>query len=849
LKVPHRLSTVLLLLCLSLSILAGLPVARATSQTPSVPAALSVAVDPTTLPADSRVYPAVYVSLLDGSGQPTLAVSNITVLFSSSNPTVGSVLNSTLVILAGRAFAVADFETTSVAGTSTVTVSATGLNSASKTVNTAAPTGFPSQIVVSAVPSDVPSLPSYGYGSVIIELEDQAGLPAKAISDTHVQLISSNQVILNVSSQAVIGAGQVSVSASFTTGPVPGTASIIATSSGYQSGSTPVTVSGPAALALKLFALPSKLAACVASVTLCTGTLVVAVTDLSGNPVHAPAPILVHIRSNDTSRVNPTEEVVIPRGNVSSRISYQTTSNPGAAQITVSAAGLSSDIAVVKTYIPEVTVAGKQISLDLEVGPFNLPADDCKCGYATVSLVNASTGVPMIDPSSSESVTLTSSQAFVANFTNKQASITLNLIPGSSYVPTTVTSTFVVGATSLTASAQNRITSFAQVTTIGSVLSRLRITPLFNSNGAQIPADGAQHPAFELSLFDSSGNPVLAPPNTLVNLNSSAGGILSISSPVEIPSGRSAVIVNVTTGVVAGTSNVTAYLNSPAGSILVSSALVATVTPAPSSIAAYIVPSPFIPSPGNTASPLLILQLQNDAGKPARAHDLTNVSITSSNAQISNSTILASINQGGSYVIVPIHPLSSGTTTLTITSQGLATATVQLQVLDSPFAVRLAASSLSIFTNGTATVTLSMTIDGQGVSGANVTWSSTSGTVVPTVSTTNDQGQAAVTFRPTAAGVANVTAVVSSALAPTQDLSTQIIVAAVPQSNNKGLLGTLLSFPYVLLFVAVAAVAVIIAFVLIRRRRRGKEAEGALSEDEQGFSYHRFDPQLGPGAL
>jgi hypothetical protein len=185
-----------------LMILSVLPLSQtvlSASPTPSAPAQLSLSLAPSVLPADGGTYPAVYVSLLDGSGLPTLALSNVTVYLAVSDLDIGTLLNQTVVIHAGRNYATADFKTTGVAGSATISASATGLQPAQTKLTTSIPIGYPTRIVLSTVPSNVPSLPSYS-GKVVVELEDQAGLPAKAVSDTTVQLSSSNTNIVNVDS-------------------------------------------------------------------------------------------------------------------------------------------------------------------------------------------------------------------------------------------------------------------------------------------------------------------------------------------------------------------------------------------------------------------------------------------------------------------------------------------------------------------------------------------------------------------------------------------------------------------------------------------------------------------------
>jgi len=171
------------------------------------------------------------VSLLDGSGLPTLALSNVTVYLAASDLDIGTLPNQTVVIHAGRNYATADSKTTGVAGSATISASVTGLQPAQKELTTSIPIGHPTGMVLSTVPSNVPSLPSYS-GRVVVELEGQAGLPAKAVSDTTVHLSSCNTNIVNVDSYMVVRAGRYTAIAGYVSGLAPGTAIIIAISQG-----------------------------------------------------------------------------------------------------------------------------------------------------------------------------------------------------------------------------------------------------------------------------------------------------------------------------------------------------------------------------------------------------------------------------------------------------------------------------------------------------------------------------------------------------------------------------------------------------------------------------------------
>ncbi|MDG6988568.1 MAG: hypothetical protein JRN21_04495 [Nitrososphaerota archaeon] len=102
------------------------------------PAGLLVTAIPPTLPADSATHEAVVVSLVDGSGDPTLSFTNLTIYLSSSNATVATAPAS-VTLLAGQAFVPVAVTTTSVAGSTVFAASSAGLASGSVRIGTVAP--------------------------------------------------------------------------------------------------------------------------------------------------------------------------------------------------------------------------------------------------------------------------------------------------------------------------------------------------------------------------------------------------------------------------------------------------------------------------------------------------------------------------------------------------------------------------------------------------------------------------------------------------------------------------------------------------------------------------------------
>jgi hypothetical protein len=167
---------------------------------------LSVAVIPPLLPVGTATYPALVISLLDGSDVPTLSLSNLTVFLSSSNESVARV-PSEATFLAGHSFLQVGLSTTNEQGFATVTAASAGLVASSVTVKTvrtvSRATGLalylsPMKGVNGLVGNDV---------AYAIQLVDSAGNPATNASMVNVVMVSSNKTILSGSIVVPMAAG------------------------------------------------------------------------------------------------------------------------------------------------------------------------------------------------------------------------------------------------------------------------------------------------------------------------------------------------------------------------------------------------------------------------------------------------------------------------------------------------------------------------------------------------------------------------------------------------------------------------------------------------------------------
>jgi hypothetical protein len=838
------------------------PSHAATSQS-LAPAALSLSTVPSKLPADNNTYPAVIVAVVDRGGHPTAAIADINVSLTSSQENVGKVI-AEVAIHASETYAIANFTTTHTAGSTTITATTTGLTTASAVVTTVIAVGYPTRLVITAVPDTVPASAA-STGDLILELQDDVGLPAKAISDVPVSLYSSNTNVVNVTAATTaMKQGQYLRQINYTSGFVPGSAVITASATGFASGIATVSVLGSPPLALRLQAQPSAMVACTPSVTSCDGRLVVALTDLNGNPTLAARNIQVQIRTSNLAVANASETTTILEGNISAIATFTVTaSSVGATAdqvtITASSPGLQSGFATIMVYDPAfvspvICTAGPATNCQLAIfaGPNPVLADHRSYSSVVVSLQNPG-GAPAVNDTGPTEVTLTSSVTGVGNFTR----ITFPIPEGRNWAAVTFTSTYQIGTTTLTASAQNVLPVQTQLDTFGPIPSQVVVSAI----SAPLPADGATHPALELSLEDAFGSPAVAASDIPVSLSSSQAEVVGVTDSV-IPAGETFAVLNVTAGIIQGTANVTALVSSFTSGYATSSVDLSTVIPAPSSLVA-VAPNAntVMLTPGaSTQKPFMAVQLADSAGNPARARTPTNITITSSNSTLIAKTLTAEIGVGQDYVRVPLTSAAPGRATLTFSTPGLSVASLSITFLPYPNVDTISGGPTKIFANQTSVISVKAALDGSPQVGVAVDWNASSGGLVivtPSSSntpanssnstqststravaplaavndTTSKTGSSIAIFHPTKTGSVLIVAVVAPGGPLEKTLNFTVQVTIPPPSTGTtakpSLVQQFTSFPLLLVPVGAAGGGGAAAFFVIRRRGKG----GGAGED------------------
>ena len=551
--------------------------------------------------------------------------------------------------------------------------------------------------------------------------------------------------------------------------------------------------------------------------------VVVSLADSSSLPTVALQNITVFLTSSQTNIAGVPDMVTISAGQEYAIANVTTTTTPGIAMITAHAEGLNS---LAPAPVMTVKPSGYPSKLLVFTSPSTfLPRADT--GVVRVEVVDDA-GLPS-KALSDIPVSLSSSNASIASLA--QTSLT---IPSGSILADGSFNTLDPGGAVISAISEGYSSGAALVTVDkadacqGACLPyKLALRVVAGGTPGTLPTDGETYKVLEVSLQTSSSTPSISSSDTVVQLSSDNPNVASVIDFVTIPAGSISALAEITTSALAGIANITAT----AAGLVPATVPVQSVIPAPSRLQTYVAPSDGSAFSSNGNYPILVVQLQDSSGNPARARQDTSIIVTSSNSSLLKSFVTLGISTGNDYVFNYLHTKGTGQSVLTASSQDLVSSQSDLVSVQSPLVVKLQLTSTSlqyIFENQTATFTFSAFLEGQPLQNMNVSWSSSGGHVTPTFSSTGTSGSTSVTFIPGSYGAYNITANSQSPQTGIVSLVYQLIVAQVPPKPAPSLAQQILNLWY---YLVAAVVVVIVAVTYLLRMRRKKQR----AEIEAGF--------------
>jgi hypothetical protein len=541
-------------------------------------------------------------------------------------------------------------------------------------------------------------------------------------------------------------------------------------------------------------------------------SIVVSLEDINFRPSLALSPIRVNLRSSELNVGIVNLTVTIPIGQDYVIATMTTTNIPGATEITASTPNLLPGFATVTTVTPSGLASALRVfSVPDKVFPNTR-------GVIVVELLD-DTGLPA-KSATGVTVSLESTNPSVVLYDQS----TLTIRPGQFYTTVGYTAGPDAGSTAtVSAFSPGYAAGQGQISVVnpGSAPFEVYIRGLFSTNNKKamiMPADGQVYSALEVSLVDNTGVPVPAPPSGVaVQLSSSKNTVIGVNGTVVIPGGQSWTVTQLQTGILQGSSNVTAFAQGYLGS----STDISAVIPAPSRLALYVDPNVKITT--GTTEPLLVVQLQDSNGVPARAKAPTSVLVTAANASVTQGSLTLNITKGEDFVSTFLRTKETGSTVLTASSSGLVTArNIPMSVIAFPVSLVLKPAASFILINQTDQITLTLQFLGAPRQGSNVTWYASGGSIVPSNSNTSSAGTAVAVFTPAAAGLGNVTVVVNDPAIKAQKASAFIIVSLLPVRPPLTPLQLIIRYSFLLL-IPIAAVAAYLVIYFRRRRKKARE--------------------------
>jgi hypothetical protein len=544
---------------------------------------------------------------------------------------------------------------------------------------------------------------------------------------------------------------------------------------------------------------------------------VVSLEDSNNLPTAALSNITIFLTSDQTNIVSVPSSVVISAGQDYAIANVTTTATPGQAMITASSEGLGSPQPV---QVSTVAPSGYPSKLEVFASPgIFLPRADS--GVVRVEVVDQS-GLPS-KAISDIPISLTSSNDSIASLGQTSLTIPAGSIFADGSFITSNPGTAVISATSTGYSTGAGVVTVNHLSACTSSCgaSKLALRVIAAGTPGTLPSDGGTYKVLEVSLETSSGTPATSSSDAVVQLTSDKSELASVPPLVSISAGSISTLATVTTSALAGIANLTAT----AAGLLPATVSVQTVIPAPSKLQVYVAP-PSTAYSKNGNYPILVVQLQDSSGNPARARQDTSVIVTSSNSSLVTSFVTLGISKGNDYVFSYLHTKGVGKSVLTASSPDLASSQSPLVSAPNPLVVSLQLSSPSgsfIYENQTASFTFSAQLVGQPLQNLNVSWAASGGQLSPTFGTTGTSGTSSVVFTPGTYGAYNISAGVTSPQTGVVYLVYHLIVAQVPPKPSPSLAEQIIGFWYYL--VAAAAVVVVAVVYLLRMRRKKQRAE------------------------
>jgi hypothetical protein len=637
------------------------------------------------IPSDGRVHPTIIIGIDDGKGKPLALREPLNVTLASSD-NAALVLPERVTLPVAACFYIVNGTSNAVGSKQVeVSASASGFVSAKATISVGPPAGIPTSLDVTILPNVI--LPISGEKvDILVTLVDSYGNPTQARSDLVVTLFSSDPNTATVSSGSIIiPAGSIEVKTTLVSTGREGTTTVTASTSNLKSDTATLTVTGPQPTKITLWAL-SKLPAYDPS-----NILFVGITDSDSNPVKLLAPKVISLYTSNAAVVTLQSSITIPAGQWSAIVPLNCGRPNGTSTISAAAKDLSTaTISVGGTALTSNSTA----SLKLYSMALGFPADEINQNMLVVQRLDAE-GMPT-KASGSLGVDFYSASSDIVEiglFSTIKAGESAAVIKATTKLPGT---TVITGGSATIGSASANVKSYMPVP--DKILIQ---TPPIASGGAA-----------EACLITLKGNtPAPVAQSTLIQLTSSdtqVGGS-DVDSVVLAEKTYMKYLK------VEGTSPGQFSLTVSASGIPSQKVTLKVLDTEPSTFKLTSV------KPVSMYDFPIIIQMCNAGGNPSVSSTPVQVDIVASNATNIVVPSKVVIKGDNSELVFLAKAYSTKATSVTVSSPGFKSITLALSPGAAPIAASLVMSS-KMPINKPTNVQFTLTVNGQPVEGAEVSW-------------------------------------------------------------------------------------------------------------------------------
>jgi hypothetical protein len=336
--------------------------------------------------------------------------------------------------------------------------------------------------------------------------------------------------------------GTTGISIPFTPTDAIGTTTISASAPGLAPAQFDVKSDGPVATKLVVEFGPPK----IPSTKAYKSIMSVQLRDAADNPVKATDPVVVTLRSSNTSVTKVPDMIRIEQGESYATSTLSSEGNAGSAQITASAPGIESGIGELETI--ELSSGTSEYFIELFQVPSKLPPDNSKHNAIIVQFVDSS-GKPYNAPwFMYDKLVLSSSNPKIGT-----VSPTYERQYAFARVP--LTTSYLTGSTTITASSTGFASAQQDFIVSGATPSALKLTQI----PTVVQANNMQSQSLVMaSLMDPSGKPTVAREDKIVYLSSSNPAVATPQISVIIHAGKSYAFVTVDTTTTPGSATISA---------------------------------------------------------------------------------------------------------------------------------------------------------------------------------------------------------------------------------------------------------------------------------------------------